>query len=317
MTNLEIKEIKEFLKQKKGYLKEGGKRLRKVLLNKGFTTTINDCKQAIREVNQELSLNTIKDFKEAKILFYDIEVSYGLARVWRPSYKTQVSYSDFVTHPKIICISYKWNDSDEINTVQWDKNKDDKALLEVFIQELNKSDIIIGHNADAFDLPWIRTRSLYHGIEMYPKYKSIDTLKIARYNHRFPSNRLDDLGDYLGLGRKIKTDRELWVNTIEGDEKVSEKALNQMIEYCEQDVLLLEKVYNKLSQQELPVIHIGTLNGETKQTSPYSGKTNLTLVKTTTSKAGTKKHLMKDLDTNKYFEFSDTDYKKYNEINNK
>ena len=313
---MNLEEIKEFLRNKKGYLKEGGKRLRKILLNKGFQTTIAECKQAIREVNLELKFKfDTKNNKEAKILFYDIEVSYGLARVWRPGYKVQVNYNDFVNHPKIICISYKWNNSDEVNTVRWDKFKDDKALLEVFINELNKSDGIVAHNGDMFDLPWIRTRALFHGLEMYPKYNSIDTLKIARYKHRFPSNRLDDLGNYLGLGRKIKTDRELWVRTIEGNEKESLNALNEMIEYCEQDVLLLEAVYNKLSQQELPVLHIGTLYGKTKQTSPYNGKTNLTLIKTTTTKAGTRKHLMKCLDTNKYFEMSDTNYKKYIEIN--
>ncbi len=313
---MNLEEIKEFLKNKQGYLKEGGKRLRRVLLKKGFTTTVAQCKTAIREVREELKFSPIfKNKEEAKILFYDIEVSYGIARVWRPGWKIQVGYSDFLEHGRIICISYKWSNSDEVHTVRWDKHHDDKALLEVFINELNKADFIVAHNGDKFDLPWIRTRALFHNIEMLPKYKSVDTLKISRYRHKFPSNRLDDLGEYLGLGRKIRTDRDLWVRTIEGNEKDSLLALNEMTLYCEQDVILLEKVYDKLSSQELPTIHIGTLKGETKQTSPYNGKTNLTLIKTTTSRAGTRKHLMKCLDTNKYFEFSDTDYRKYIEIN--
>lgn len=308
---MELEEIKEFLRQKPGYLKEGGKRLRDHLRNKGFATTIYTCKQALREVRQELKYKpSLK--QDPKILFYDIEVSYGIARAWRPSYKTQIKYDDFLVHPKIICISWKWNNEDKVYTVNWDNDKDDKSLLEVFIQELNEADFIVAHNGDKFDLPWIRTRALYHGLELHPSYISVDTLKIVRYDHNFPSNRLDDLGDYLGLGRKIKTDMSLWDDVFNG----KKEALIKMIEYCEQDVRLLETVYNKLSSMTLPKIHVGTLNGEVKQTSPYTGTTNIEAVKSTTTKAGTIRWLMKCNDTGKFFNMSNTDYKKFKLINN-
>jgi uncharacterized protein YprB with RNaseH-like and TPR domain len=309
---MELEEIKEFLKSRPGYLKEGGKRLRDHLSRKGFDSTIRKCKQALQEVRAELKIKpTFKNIENTKILFYDIEVSYGLARAWRPSYKTSISYSDFKIHPKIICISWKWNNSDEVNTVRWDKNHDDKELLKLFISELNKADFIVGHNGDRFDLPWIKTRALKHRLDIYPSYSSVDTLKIARYNHNFPSNRLDDIGDYLGLGRKIKTDMSLWDDVFEGDIK----ALDKMIEYCEQDVILLEKIYNELSKTTLAPIHNGVLNNEIKQTSPYTGSINIELIKTTTTASGTKRHLMKCLDTNKYFKMSNADYKKFKLIN--
>lgn len=298
-------EIKIFLHSKPGYLKEGGKRLRRNLLNKGFETTIADCKQAIREVTQELRNNevVVKD-KHAKVLYYDIEVSYGIVKAWRPSYKARISYDDFIIHPRIICVSYKWEHEEEVNTLQWTHDQDDKFLLQEFVKELNKSDVIIGHNGDGFDLPWIKTRCLFHGIEMLPKYNSVDTLKIARYKHNFPSNKLDDIGDYLGLGRKMKTGMELWDRVIQDN---NQEALDYMVQYCEQDVLLLEKIHNVLKTQELNITHVG----ETKQSSPYTGGVNVELVKTTTSKTGTIKRLMRCLDTNRYFEWSNTDYKKY------
>lgn len=304
-------EIKEFLWEKKGYLKEGGKRLRRVLLSKGFQTTVADCKEAIREVTQRLREYPVapkEAFKKPRILFYDIEVSYGLARAWRPSYKYRLTYNDFVTHPKIICISYKFSDSDEVQTVQWDSNQDDKLLLEQFIPVINKADFIVAHNGDNFDLPWIRTRALVHGLEMHPKYTAVDTLKLAKSKYRFPDNKLDTIADYLGVGRKIKTDMGLWDDVILYK---SRKAMDSMIEYCEQDVLVLERVYYKLIEQHLPTIHIGTLHGETKQTSPYTGKTNFEVVKKTTTKAGTIKWLMKDLDAGSFFEMSNSAYKKY------
>lgn len=311
---MELKEIKDFLRNKPGYLKEGGKRLRRVLEKKGFITTVALCKQSIREVNKELSVRPFitKDNEEPKILFYDIEVSYGLAKAWRPTYNGVIRYDDFVRHPKIICISYKWNYEDQVHTLQWDSKQDDKSLLELFIPVLNEADFSVGHNIDKFDMPWVRTRALNYDLDMYPKYNTVDTLKIARYNHKLPSNRLDDIGDYFGLGRKIPTEFSLWHRVVEDK---CPKAMDEMIKYCEQDVLLLEKVYNKLTQHTLPFVHNGVLQGKVKQTSPYNGGTNFELVKTTTTKAGTTKRLMKDLDTNRYFEMSDRNFQKWKLIN--
>jgi len=44
-------EIKAFLRDKPGYRKEGGKRLRNILSDRGFIVTITECKDAIREIN--------------------------------------------------------------------------------------------------------------------------------------------------------------------------------------------------------------------------------------------------------------------------
>jgi len=313
MTTITLEEIKEFLRHKPGYKKEGKKRLKRILNNRGYSCTKLKCAQALREVRQEDLIRPVGDNdSEANILFYDIETSYGLAKVWRPGYKLRVSYDDFLVQPKIICISYKYSNSDEIHSLTWDKYQCDKTMLELFINELNNATAICAHNGDRFDLPWIRSRALYHNLSMYPKYTSIDTLKIARRNFNFPSNRLDDIGDYLQLGRKIKTDMSLWDDVING----VKGALEKMVKYCNQDVLLQEKVYNKLSEMILPTVHVGTLKGNTKQTSPYNGSYDIELVKTTTTRAGTIKRLMKDNKTGKYFEMSNSNYKKFKDITN-
>jgi len=75
---MSIEQIKDFLRNKPGYLKEGGKRLSKRLSG----STISQCKQAIREINAELPGKDRKSFKLAlneswkpkkiKRLFYDI-----------------------------------------------------------------------------------------------------------------------------------------------------------------------------------------------------------------------------------------------------
>lgn len=303
-----VEDIKSFLREKKGYIKEGGGRLAYHLKKKGYSVEIKDCKRALREIRQEMKFSSSKGDK-SRILLYDIETAYGLARVWRPGWKVRVNYDDFVKHPAIICISYKWSDSDEVHSLRWDEDTQcDKQLVKLFVEEMNKADALCAHNGDKFDLPWIKTRALFHGIKTYPKYKTIDTLKISRYKYRFPSNRLDDLGDYLGVGRKIKTDRNLWVDTVcNGDIE----ALNKMCLYCNQDVLLLEDVYNKLKESIAPVVHVGVQNGEEKFTSPFTGGTKFKLVKTTTTTSGSIKHLMYCKDSDRYFNMSNASYKKY------
>lgn len=107
----------------------------------------------------------------------------------------------------------------------------------------NQADIIIGHNGDKFDIRKSNTRFIEHGLTPPDPYKTIDTLKAARKYFSFNSNKLDDLGRRLGIGRKIKTGGfELWLGCINGDIK----AWNLMKKYNRQDVLLLERVYLKL-----------------------------------------------------------------------
>jgi DNA polymerase elongation subunit (family B) len=306
------KEVVDFLISKPGYIKKGTKALRKIIKKRGFKVSEQTCRLALQEVRDRLKNKpTLKN--KPKVLFYDIEVSFGIFTVWNPGWKINVSYDNMIEKPKIICISYKWNDSDEVHTVRWDSNQNDKLLVENFVPVLNEADVIVAHNGDKFDLPWIKTRALYHNISMLPKYPSVDTLKISRYKFRQPSNRLDDIADYFGLGRKIKVGYDLWKDVVL---KKSKEALNQMIEYCEQDVIVLEKVYNKLTKFELPTLHNGVLQETSKLCSPYSGGTNIELVKTTSTKAGTIKHMMICKDSNRYFEMSNTIYNKFKQLKN-
>jgi hypothetical protein len=57
------------------------------------------------------------------------------------------------------------------------------------------------------------------------------------------------------------------------------------------------------------------MQGKTKQTSPITGSVNIKHVKSVTTNRGTTKHIMIDKDTKRYFEMSDTNYKKFQVIN--
>ena len=105
---------------------------------------------------------------------------------------------------------------------------------------MDEADVIIAHNGDRFDLPKINTRFLTHKLNPPSPYKTIDTLKIARSVFKFDSNKLDDLGRYLSIGRKLPhTGFHLWKGCMSGD-KASWKLMKR---YNGHDVELLEKVY--------------------------------------------------------------------------
>lgn len=306
-------EIKEFLKNKSGYLKEGGKRLRNVLLNKGFVTTVQDCKDAIREVNLELKENSLKiENNQGKILIYDLETSPNVGWFWRAGYKQNIMPNQILKERAIICVSYKWVGEDTVYNLSWDKNQCDKFLIEQFVEVLNEADLIVAHNGDNFDIKWFKTRALYHRIPTLPNYKQFDTLKIAKSKLYLNSNRLDYISKFLGFEGKIHTTPDLWNKVVMQNDR---SAMKDMLDYCDEDVRQLEKVYNELKHLDNPRFHAGVLNGKVKQTSPITGSVNIKHVKIVTTNSGTIKHIMMDLDTGRAFEMSNTNYLKYLEIN--
>ena len=82
-----------------------------------------------------------------------------------------------------------------------------------------------------------------HDLGSTPRHRTIDTLRIARSNFRFNSNKLDDLAQLLGVGRKLKHPGfPMWEGCMAGD-KASWKLMEK---YNAHDIFLLEGVYNKL-----------------------------------------------------------------------
>ncbi len=203
-----------------------------------------------------------------KRLFFDIETSPNIGLFWEAGYKKNIDYSNIIKERAIICICYKWEESKEVFEVHWDSKQCDKALLQKFIKISNEADELVGHNGDRFDLAWIRTRCLFHGIEMFPNYITIDTLKIARSKFKFNSNKLNYIADFLGIGQKIKTEFGLWKDIVLHKDK---KAMDAMIKYCKKDVILLEKVYKALQGHIAPKTHYGMIFGGERGSCPECG----------------------------------------------
>jgi uncharacterized protein YprB with RNaseH-like and TPR domain len=237
-----------------------------------------------------------------KRLFFDIETSPNIGLFWEAGYKKNIDYSNIIQERAIICICYKWEDDKEVYALQWDSKQNDKAMLIKFVEVANTASELVGHNGDKFDLAWIRTRCLFHGIQMFPTYTTIDTLKIARSKFKFNSNRLNYIADFLGLGQKIKTEFNLWKDILLHKDKV---AMEAMIKYCKKDVVLLEKVFKHLNTHIEAKTHYGVLFGQYKGTCPECGSDDLAGAGTRTTATGVVKLRYQCKTCNKYHSKTD------------
>lgn len=202
---------------------------------------------------------------EPKILIFDIESAPNLAYVWGKYDQNVIAYD---TEWYMLCYAAKWLGKRKIYTSKLNDYQsrfkkdatDDYAVVLSLWKMLDEADIVIAHNGKAFDVKKANARFLFHGLPPPSPFKQIDTLTEARKHFKFNSNKLDDLGNLLGLGRKISHEGfPLWLKCMQGQKT----AWNRMIAYNKQDILLLEKVYEKFKPYITNHPNIGLYQGKT------------------------------------------------------
>ena len=250
-------------------------------------------------------------FRKFRRLFWDIETSPNVGWFWRAGPKQWIGNEAILKERKIICIAYKWEGEKKVTVLRWDKNQDDRAMLVEFLEVAHEADEMVAHHGDAFDLPWFRTRCLFHGLQPLPKYKTIDTCAWAQRLCYFNSSKLDYIAQVLGVGRKIHTSINLWIDVVFGH---CAKALRKMCRYCGHDVVVLEGVFQKLRVIADPKTHVGVLEGGEKWSCAHCGSTDVRKDKTRVTAQGTIQHQMrcKNPKCNGYYTISDPVFKQFN-----
>lgn len=180
------------------------------------------------------------------ILFLDIETVPLEIRTWG---RYQQDAIEVMKEWYIICCGIKWmgHPTKVFSLPDYQLYKkdpqSDRELVKMIWDEMNKADIVIAHNGDDFDIKKLNSRFLYYKLKPPAPYKTVDTLKIMRRKFANSSNRLNDVAEFMGLGRKIDTGGfKLWKGCIAGDKSSWKK----MVAYNKRDVDLLEKVYKQL-----------------------------------------------------------------------
>lgn len=123
----------------------------------------------------------------------------------------------------------------------------DKNVLISLLADLEKFDRIVVYygTQGRFDIPMVRSRALYHGLD-FPGYKSLrvtDVWDMVRYKLRLHRNSLKVACEFLDIPAKahlIKT--EQWLRALSGNKK----ALQYILTHNREDVVATELLFKRL-----------------------------------------------------------------------
>jgi hypothetical protein len=239
-----------------------------------------------------------------KRLFLDIETCPNVCFVWRTGYKISVDAKSILFPARIITAAWKWQGGKKTEAIEWTPGKQfqesDEQLINAIVPVMAQADEIVAHYGDGFDIPWIRGRALKHGV-ICPILKTVDTKAWSSKLFYLPSNKLDFLAEYLGIGKKIRTDYELWKDVAFRQDIV---ALKKMVMYNIHDVELLEPVYHKLSDYGPVKTHVGVLEGGEKWSCARCGSEKVRRMRPQVSAKGSIQHQMQCQSCGKYYMIS-------------
>lgn len=193
---------------------------------------------------------TLAGYAEAstpKVLFFDLETAPNLAYVWGHYEQNVIRH---VQEWFVLCAGYRWAHETRTHVIaQPDFNgyspacNDDSQVVQALWQLFDQADILVAHNGDRFDVKKANARFVEQGLTPPSPYKTVDTLKVARQQFMFNSNKLGDLATHLGLGGKAPTfGFDTWTGCMAGDTT----AWARMTKYCKRDIDLLVSVYLRL-----------------------------------------------------------------------
>ena len=236
-------------------------------------STLERYKRRAREVNLKFK----EKYENPKILLLDIETSPIEVEVWTLGKQYLYDPKLIKKNRSILTWAAKWLCN---NVVMGERvapneaiNRKDKRIVTDLWKLLEEADIIIGHNLKHFDEPIMKSRFILNGLSPVSPYQVIDTCSHARKEFGFLSNKLDYLGKNLANKEKIHTNRELWTRCISGEKK----ALEEMLTYNKQDVVLLEDVYFKLRPWMHSHPNLGLYYDDMSNRCPNCGSKNLTI----------------------------------------
>lgn len=186
-----------------------------------------------------------------KILTVDIETAPNLAYVWG-LWNENISIQQLREAGRVLSVCYKFRgESSTQFCIPDDKNAAPgpsiPGMVACTLDELysawSSAEAIVTWNGDRFDIPHVQRLFLENGYGPPSPSASIDLLKTVRKQFKFPSNKLDYVaGRLLGQNKLKHPGFELWKRCMDGDPK----AWELMLRYNRKDVILTEKLYDKL-----------------------------------------------------------------------
>ena len=172
--------------------------------------------------------------EDERVAFFDIETSHlkaniGIMLNWSVKYLSGELKHDCITRKEAI-----------------DPDRQDKRIVQTLIRELENADLVVTYYGTGFDLPFIRTRAEILGLDFpgYAHLKHFDMYYLVRAKLQLHSNRLAVATETLGIEGKTALPPAIWQKARLGDKD----ALAYAAEHCDEDVLILERLYERLKK---------------------------------------------------------------------
>ena len=190
-----------------------------------------------------------------RILVLDVERLPGLTqqRWWdRGDLKNRyVHHETVIREPRTTIVCAKWYDQpDVMRFAEWDKGGRGLFLKRVHAL-LAEADIIVGHNVDGADVPWLKgdfhLPRIGHKhrpqLPPLPPFKTVDTLKVLRkeFKSGAPFKGLDAFCQIVGVPAKTdRYDPDAMERAVAGSVEDRERLVN----YCDGDVIAGQWIYD-------------------------------------------------------------------------
>lgn len=118
----------------------------------------------------------------------------------------------------------------------------DKQLVEDVAKELTEAGAWVTWYGGGYDVPYVNSRLIVHGLGVMPPVPHIDLWRVCREKLKLHSNRLASASSFLGLEEKTKLNGPIWIKAGAGDKG----ALKYVEEHAAQDVIVLAQAYDKM-----------------------------------------------------------------------
>jgi uncharacterized protein YprB with RNaseH-like and TPR domain len=128
----------------------------------------------------------------------------------------------------------------------------DKRLMEDFIRDLRKYNVIYTYYGTKFDIPFVRSRALYHKLD-FPIFGVVqhkDVYYMVKRLLKLHSSRLESATKFLGIPGKDHVEGDIWMRARLGDPK----ALAYVLRHNRKDTTTLEKLHKRLQPFDKGII---------------------------------------------------------------
>ena len=208
-----------------------------------------------------------------RIFICDIETLPGVGFYFN-TFQTNISIDQIIQDTCMLGWAGKFLNEpkmySDIMTSDEAKKRDTKRITKSIWDILSTCDIVVGHNFQSFDRPYINGEFLKHGMSPL-KYIVLDTLLTCRQNFKFDSNKLAYVNRKLKIRQKQENEGfPLWAKCHFGEQE----ALDTMKNYNEGDISSTEDLFFEI-RPYIRNFNIALYNELSEPQCPVCGSTNL------------------------------------------